>query len=171
MELETTSSKTERIKMDSVNNYESIYILKSNLTEDDQKSFFRKNKEIIGKFSGSINHVDTWGQRHLGNPIEKVSRGTYFHMTFQATPDCIEELERTMLINDQVLRFFHKKLDGRIPLEKHLEAYRTTIEESKKRAEASKAFKKSSFAGKRGGRDGGGRDRDNRDRERKPASH
>lgn len=129
-----------------VNNYESIYILNPMLDEATQKDFFKKNKSIIESFGGEINHVDTWGDRHLANPIRKTSRGTYFHMTFTAKPDCIAELERTMKINEGILRYFHKRLEDRVTLQKHMDKFKDALLESKKKQEErnlkKQAFKK-----------------------------
>lgn len=122
-----------------VNNYEGVVILNPNTSEEEQKAFFKKNKEIIEKFSGKLNHLDTWGQRQLANPINKVNRGTYFHSTFTASSECIAELERTMRINDKVLRYLHVRLDNRIPLSKHVEKFKEALVESNKRTEEREA--------------------------------
>ncbi len=110
--------------------YETIIILHPDTTEEDQKAFFKKNKDILGSYEGEFHHVDTWGKRRLANHIDKVRMGQYFHATFEAKAECIAELERTMRINDKVLRFFHKKLDDRIPLPKHVENFRAIINNS-----------------------------------------
>ena len=77
--------------MEKVNNYEAIIILNPNTTEEVQKAFFKKNQATIASFSGEVNHLDVWGQRPLANPVDKISRGIYFHTTFNAGPDCISE--------------------------------------------------------------------------------
>lgn len=122
-----------------VRNYESVYILKPDTSEEGQKSFFQKNKQIIESFKGNVHNVDTWGQRHLANDIDKYKRGLYFHMTFQSQANGIAELERTMRINDTVLRFYHKRLDSRVTLDKHLENFKDSLLQSKKRLEEKEA--------------------------------
>ncbi len=121
--------------MNKVYNYEAVIILNPNTTEDFQKGFFKNNKSIIEKFSGEINHIDTWGQRHLANPIDKLSRGTYFHTTFTAGPGCIAEMERQFNINENVLHYIHTRLDDRVTIAKHLESYKELLSESNKRME------------------------------------
>lgn len=118
-----------------VRHYEGVYILQPSLTEDQQKEILKKSKAIIEEYKGEMHHIDTWGQRHLANPIKKFNRGTYFHVTFKAQSDCIKEIERTFRINDKVLRFMHTKLDERLPLEKHVEAFKNILLEAKKRHE------------------------------------
>ena len=130
-------------------NYESVVILKPELAEDEQKSFFKRNVETIKSFKGELNHLDTWGKRKLANPIEKANLGTYFHLSFTAQPQCVAELERQMKIDDRVLRYSHMKLDSRKSLSEHMEAYKNTIVESNKREaerEAKRDARRKEFA-------------------------
>lgn len=107
--------------------YEGIVIMHPDSSSEDQKGLFKKNTKIIEDHNGKINHIDTWGKRSLASPIAKHTKAHYFHVTFTAAPETIKELERTMRINDKVLRFFHKKLDERIDLQKHVEQFKTNL--------------------------------------------
>jgi small subunit ribosomal protein S6 len=113
--------------------YELIVIVHPDASEDEQKALFRKNSEIIKTFDGSVNHIDNWGKRKLGNPIDRIARGNYFHMTFEATGNAVSELERTMRINDKVLRFQHTRLDDRISLSKFMDKFREALVETANR--------------------------------------
>lgn len=113
--------------------YELVVIMHPDASEEEQKALFKKNREIITGFDGSINHLDTWGKRKLGNPIDRLTRGNYFHMTFEATGTAIAELERTMRINDRVLRFQHTRLDDRVSLAKFMEKFKEALVETANR--------------------------------------
>src|SRR5262245_54868876 len=113
--------------------YELVVILHPDTSEEEQKTFFKKNREIIQSFSGSINHLDTWGKRKLGNHIERLARGNYFHMTYEATGGVVYELERTMRINDRVLRFQNTRLDDRVSLPKFVEKFKEALAETANR--------------------------------------
>lgn len=113
--------------------YELVVIMHPDASEEEQKALFRKNREIVTSFEGSINHLDTWGKRKLGNPVDRLTRGNYFHLTFEATGDAIAELERTMRINDRVLRFQHTRLDDRISLAKFVEKFKEALVETANR--------------------------------------
>jgi small subunit ribosomal protein S6 len=111
--------------------YEGVVLVHPDATEDEQKALFRKNKAIIEEqFGGEVKHLDTWGRRSLANPIEKTRKAVYFHTSFSANPQAIAELERTMRINDKVLRFMHTRLDERQDLDTHLENFRNALAES-----------------------------------------
>ncbi len=107
--------------------YEAVIMMDELASEQDQKELFKKNKSIIESFSGEVNHIDTWGKRKLANPIEEKSRAIYFHSTFMAAPDAIKELERTMKINDKVLRVVHTRLPENMPLAKQVESFKERL--------------------------------------------
>ena len=107
--------------------YEAIIMMDESATDQEQKELFKKNKSIIEEFSGEINHIDTWGKRKLANPIDDKSKAIYFHSTFMASPSAIKELERTMKINDKVLRAVHTRLSDTMTLSKHVESFKERL--------------------------------------------
>ncbi len=152
---------SEDLSQSSARKYEGLVIVHPDASEEEQKAFFKKNKEIISSFSGEINHVDTWGKRKLANPINKLTRGIYFHVTFSAKGNCVAELERTMRINDKVLRFTHMRLDDRVSLPKFVEDFKNSLAEAvarEKEREAKFQLRKAQGGGPGGPRREGGRD-------------
>lgn len=142
--------------------YEVVVLMNPDASEEDQKALFRKNKAIIEEqFGGEVKHLDTWGKRKLANPIGKSKQATFFHSTFSADPKAIAELERTMRINDHVLRFMHTSLDDRTDLTKYLEDFRNALAESAAREREREAKFQARKAAGRGPRrdDEGGRGR------------
>lgn len=126
MSFELQKSVTQR-------SYEAVVIMHPEATEDEQKDLFKKNKAIIESYKGEVACVETWGKRSLTNPIEKNKLGNYFYTTFKAAPEVILELERTMKINDKVLRFLNVKLEDGTDLKKHVEKFHETLAESEKK--------------------------------------
>jgi small subunit ribosomal protein S6 len=123
--------------------YESVIILKTDTPEEKQKSLIQRNKQIIESYKGALNHVDTWGKRRLANPIKKEKTGIYFHTTFTANTQVIAELERTMRINDDVLRFVHVRLDDGTDLNKHVQEFKDSLSAAQAREkEREKNFEK-----------------------------
>lgn len=110
--------------------YEAVLIMHPEASLDEQKDLLRKNKGIIESFNGKIHSLDTWGKRNLANMVGKIKKGTYFHVTFETRPAAIAELERTMRINDKVLRFMHTKLDPRVSLTKFMEDFKKSLAET-----------------------------------------
>ena len=113
--------------------YESVVIVRENASVEAQKELFRKNKAIIEEFDGNLHTLETWGKKQLANMIGKDKQGVYFHATFTANANTVAELERTMKINDNVLRYMHVRLDDETDLDKHMEAFKESIVEAQKR--------------------------------------
>ncbi|MGZ3780348.1 MAG: 30S ribosomal protein S6 [Pseudobdellovibrionaceae bacterium] len=140
MELSKTAAKKP---------YEVVVLMHPDATLEEQKELFKKNKATIEGFSGSINSLETWGKRTLATPIGKLKKAIYFHSTFEADTQAIAELERTMRINDKVLRFMHTRLDERVSLAKFMEGFKKGLSESaarEKEREAKMAARKAAFA-------------------------
>lgn len=110
--------------------YEAVILVHPDATVEEQKELFKKNKTTIASFKGSVHTLETWGKRTLATPIGKLRKAVYFHTIFEAGPQAIAELERTMRINDKVLRFMHTKLDERTPVSKHAEAFKKGLSDS-----------------------------------------
>ena len=150
--------------------YEAIVMVHPDATDDDQKNLFKRNKGIVESFKGNVNHLDLWGKRTLANPIEKNKKAYYFHTSFEAEPAVIAELERTMRINDKVLRFMHTRLPDKTNLVKFMENFKQSLADSaaREREREAKFQARKAAQGSRGprrddgGRDGGGRGRDDR---------
>lgn len=142
--------------MAQIRKYEGVVIMHPDASEDEQKALFRKNAEIIKSFKGEMNHLDTWGRRRLANPINKLNRGTYFHATFTGKGEVIAELERTMRINDRVLRFSHTRLDDRVSLPKFVEEFKAALTETMKRESEREAKAQARRQQAMQNRDGGG---------------
>ena len=143
--------------------YEGVILLHSDSTEEEQKALFTKNKDIVEKqFGGTVKHLDTWGKRNLSNPIEKAKRAVYFHTTFEANPQAIAELERTMRINDKVLALHaHSSRRRNMDLGTHLENFKKALAESaaREREREAKFQARKAAQGSRGPRrddEGGG---------------
>jgi small subunit ribosomal protein S6 len=134
--------------------YEAVILVHPDASEDDQKTLFKKNKGIIEEmFKGSVNHLDFWGKRSLANPINKITKAAYFHTTFMSEPEAIAELERTMRINDKVLRFLHTRLDERVSLTKYVEDFKTALGETAAREREREAKFQARKSARSGGRE------------------
>ncbi len=118
------------LKTDLKRPYEVVIIMHPDANLEEQKELFRKNKATITSYKGSIHTVETWGKRTLATPIGKLRKAVFFHSVFEANPQAVAELERTMRINDKVLRFMHTRLDERTSMAKHLEAFKKGLADS-----------------------------------------
>lgn len=84
-------------------NYEVVFILDPNLSEDATAALVEKFKALI-ESKGTLGEVNEWGKRHLAYPINDLNEGYYVLMTFSSTPDLPAELDRVLRINENVMR-------------------------------------------------------------------
>jgi small subunit ribosomal protein S6 len=60
---------------------------------------------IVSEGGGEVGKIDRWGRRRLAFEIARQSEGYYLVVEFSADPAAIVELERTLQLADEVLRF------------------------------------------------------------------
>lgn len=97
--------------------YENIFLLKPDLTEDSVKIFLDKIKEIIKKGGGRLFKIEEWGKKKLVYKINKFSKAYYFCMNFAGEAMLVEELERNLRLQDEVLRYQTVLLMKRVDVE------------------------------------------------------
>jgi small subunit ribosomal protein S6 len=85
--------------------YETIYILESNIDPDEADRIATRIKEIISARSGHLIKIDNWGKRKLAYPIRKSSRGVFVFLKYLGFEDMVSEVERNLRLLDPVVRF------------------------------------------------------------------
>jgi small subunit ribosomal protein S6 len=60
---------------------------------------------VVSEAGGAVGNVDRWGRRRLAFEVERQNEGYYVLVQFTADPAVIAELERTLHLADEVLRF------------------------------------------------------------------
>lgn len=83
--------------------YETVMIFSLKNGEEGVNALVEKFHKLIGD-NGTINNIDTWGQRPLAYPINDENVGYYSVVDFTTTPDFPAELDRIYKITDGVLR-------------------------------------------------------------------
>ena len=83
--------------------YEATYIIDTVVTDTDLTSVVEKYQTQVTS-TGEILSLDNWGRRRLAYEIEGKREGTYVTMRFKAEPAVAAELDRTMKIDDIIIR-------------------------------------------------------------------
>jgi small subunit ribosomal protein S6 len=60
---------------------------------------------IVSEAGGAVGKVDRWGRRRLAFEIDRQTEGYYVVTEFTAEPTAIAELDRTLHLADEVIRF------------------------------------------------------------------
>lgn len=90
--------------------YELLFVLDPELSEEDKADMIEKVKGII-KADGEPGEADVWGEKKLAYPIGKHAVGYYVVLPFKAGADLPKELDRRLRISDSVMRHIIVALD------------------------------------------------------------
>ncbi len=83
--------------------YESIFILKPSLTEEETTGGVEKIKGIIQRAGGEVVALENWGKKKLAYEVRKEKKGTYCIVHFKGTGTTVSELSRTYRLNESVI--------------------------------------------------------------------
>ena len=97
--------------------YELIYIVRPDVAEEDLGTVQERTDKIIADRGGTVLKVDDWGSKRLAYDIQKHGKGHFVLFNFLSEPDTVTELERTLRIDDKVLRFLTVKVHDRVDVE------------------------------------------------------
>lgn len=85
--------------------YECMLILPAEADEAVVGTATDRIQKVVAKHSGQVVGVDRWGRRRLAYEIDRRNEGYYVVVTFAAEPAAQGELDRTLNLADEVLRY------------------------------------------------------------------
>jgi small subunit ribosomal protein S6 len=92
--------------MNTLVSYETIYLLKPDLTEDSLLKIVEQYQGILVERGAKNITIENRGRRHLKYPIKRIKDGVYIQMNYQANGEVINLIERSMKINDSIHNFY-----------------------------------------------------------------
>jgi small subunit ribosomal protein S6 len=84
--------------------YELMLVLRPDAPDERIAAIVDRTTRQIATDGGQIVKVAPWGRRRLAYPIERYREGSYHIVVFEAPAGTIAEIERTLLITEEVLR-------------------------------------------------------------------
>jgi small subunit ribosomal protein S6 len=84
--------------------YELMLVLRPDVADDRAQAVIDRTTRQIVSGGGSIVKVAPWGRRRLAYQIDRYREGSYHIVLFEAPGDALAEMERTLLITEEVLR-------------------------------------------------------------------
>ncbi|WP_437597837.1 30S ribosomal protein S6 [Sorangium sp. So ce590] len=85
--------------------YETIYILRPDIDADGAEKIGSRLAEVVGRESGRLTKVETWGRRRLAYDIAKHRRGVYVYLKYLGGGKVVSEIERNLRLFDGVLKY------------------------------------------------------------------
>ena len=97
--------------MSQTRQYELIYIVASDATEQQITDLHTQVEEIIGRYSGKLEKTDNWGRRKLAYEIGPHKEGTYVLEHITGSGELMKEIDRRLRVSDQVIRHITVRVD------------------------------------------------------------
>lgn len=97
--------------------YELMLLLSPDLEDDKLQAAVEKVTRAIVNAGGSLSKVSPWGKRRLAYDIQRHRDASYFLIHFDVEPSAVREIERGMLISEEILRHLVTVLEDRGPAE------------------------------------------------------
>ena len=92
-----------------MNCYETLFVVKPTLTEEEIASTITKVKDVLAKEGAELVGTNDMGMRKLAYPVQKNDRGYYTVLFYKAEGTVISELERNLKISEDVIKFLTVK--------------------------------------------------------------
>ena len=91
---------------DSQSYYETMYILRPDIAEDEVNKHIDKYNKLLEEFGGSILDSQMRGKRRLAYQIAKHREGIYVQLSHQGNGQHIFKIEKAMRLGEDVIRYF-----------------------------------------------------------------
>jgi len=110
--------------MSHVRQYELVYILSPDATDQDVADLHTQVESIIARYQGELVKTENWGRRKLAFRIGKHREGTYVLEVFKGTGELTKELDRRLKVIDNVIRHLCVRVDEELRLAERTRARR-----------------------------------------------
>ena len=87
-----------------MNTYETIFLMKDDITEEQRNTVIEKIREYLTK-NGKISVEENLGKKKLAYKVREYEYAYYYLIQFVGKADIISELERKYRINENILKF------------------------------------------------------------------
>src|SRR5580704_18183164 len=92
--------------------YENVFIARQDISGAQVDALADQFTQLIADQGGEVKKREYWGLRNLAYRMNKNRKGHYVLFNIDAPPAAIAELERTMRINEDVLRYLTIRVDA-----------------------------------------------------------
>ena len=92
--------------------YENVFIARQDVPATQVETLTNQFAELVTAQGGTVQKKEYWGLRSLAFRIKKNREGHYTLMNIDAPPAAVKELERTMSINEDIIRYLTVRVDS-----------------------------------------------------------
>lgn len=87
-----------------MNNYEIMFIVKADLSEDEEKATVKSFEKVLTDMGAKIVNSKDLGQKKLAYEIKKQVRGYYHLLNVECDSKAVKEFDRKALIDEKIIR-------------------------------------------------------------------
>tara|TARA_A100000164_G_C21547437_1_gene603431 strand:+ start:171 stop:638 length:468 start_codon:yes stop_codon:yes gene_type:complete len=95
--------------------YETMYILRPDIGEDEVSNHIDKYNKLLEEIGGKILDSQMRGKRRLAYQIAKHREGIYVQLSHQGDGQHIFKIEKAMRLSEDVIRYLTVKQEGPLP--------------------------------------------------------
>ena len=95
--------------------YETMYILRPDIAEDEVTNHIDKYNKLLEESGGKILDSQMRGKRRLAYQIQKHREGIYVQLSHQGDGQHIFKIEKMMRLSEDVIRYLTVKQEGPLP--------------------------------------------------------
>jgi len=92
--------------------YENVFIARQDVPATQVETLTNQFAELVAAQGGTVSKKEYWGLRSLTFRIKKNRKGHYSLLNIDAPSAAVKELERTMSINEDIIRFLTVRVDA-----------------------------------------------------------
>ena len=104
--------------------YELVYIVTPDASEDAVAELHTQIEQIIERFKGTLDKTENWGRRRLAYEIGKHREGTYVVETISGSGELMKEIDRRLRVSDAVIRHLIVRVDDELRVAERTRAAR-----------------------------------------------
>jgi len=91
--------------------YESVLIARQDLSNQQAEALAEQFAGVITNGGGKVAKTEYWGLKSLAYRIKKNRKGHYLQLTIDAPATAVQEMERQMRLNEDLLRHLTLRTD------------------------------------------------------------
>lgn len=95
------------------NNYEVLYIVSANLSDEERTALVNKFHDFVERNQGTLKSEVEWGLKTLAYPIKKQDKGYYYLAYITLPSEAVKDLYYLFRVNDGFLRAMIVKKEER----------------------------------------------------------
>ena len=92
--------------------YENVFIARQDVPTTQVEALTKQFTDLVVAQGGTVPKNEYWGLRSLSFRIKKNRKGHYTLLNIDAPSAAVKELERTMSINEDIIRFLTVRVDA-----------------------------------------------------------